>query len=251
MARVVNEAEHAAKRAEILDAAERLLAAKGYERMTVQDVLDEIGMSKGAFYHYFDSKQAVVRAFAERLVEQVEQALAPVADAAHRTGAEKLRLLFATALGWKTERKAVMTGLLPVWHSDANAVLLRQVELITADRLTPLVARVLRQGVEEGVFAAADPDRAARVVMALVRGLQDDLAAALLHFQRHAEQRRLVEDVVALHAAYATAVERLLHAPGALRRLDAAAVRAWLDTAEQATTEQPATQRVTTEPGES
>ena len=54
------------KRAGILDAAERLFLEKGYEGTSVQDILDALGMSKGGFYHYFDSKEAVLRAVSER-----------------------------------------------------------------------------------------------------------------------------------------------------------------------------------------
>ncbi len=60
MPRTLNPAAHALKRDAFLDAAERLIRTKGYEQMTVQDVLDELGASKGAFYHYFDSKEALL-----------------------------------------------------------------------------------------------------------------------------------------------------------------------------------------------
>ena len=48
--------EPSERRNDILDAARRLIYTKGYEQMTIQDILDELGISKGAFYHYFDSK---------------------------------------------------------------------------------------------------------------------------------------------------------------------------------------------------
>ena len=78
VARTVNVAEHAARRDAILDAAQRLILSNGYERLTVQDLLDDLEISKGAFYHYFDSKPAVIEALSERLVEDSERALAPI-----------------------------------------------------------------------------------------------------------------------------------------------------------------------------
>ena len=50
------------KRVQILDAAEQLFFEKGYDRTSVQDLLDALDMSKGGFYHYFDSKESVLRA---------------------------------------------------------------------------------------------------------------------------------------------------------------------------------------------
>jgi len=62
MARVIKEQEHAERRNEILDVAQKLVYTRGYEQMSIQDILDALGISKGAFYHYFDSKQALLEA---------------------------------------------------------------------------------------------------------------------------------------------------------------------------------------------
>jgi AcrR family transcriptional regulator len=62
MPHVLKPVEHRQRRDTFLDAAQRLVQTKGYERMTVQDVLDDVGTSKGAFYHYSDSKQALLEA---------------------------------------------------------------------------------------------------------------------------------------------------------------------------------------------
>src|SRR6266700_3782012 len=73
MARIVKEEEYAGKRNAILDVAQRLIYTKGYEQMTIQDMLDDLQISKGAFYHYFDSKQALLSALIERMGDQIEQ----------------------------------------------------------------------------------------------------------------------------------------------------------------------------------
>ena len=65
MPRIVK--EHAVRRNEILDLAQQLVYTKGYEQMTIQDILDGLQISKGAFYHYFDSKHAVLEAVVERM----------------------------------------------------------------------------------------------------------------------------------------------------------------------------------------
>ena len=59
MARIVNEAAHTARRNAILDAAQRAIITKGYEQMAIADLLSELRISSGAFYHYFDSKPAI------------------------------------------------------------------------------------------------------------------------------------------------------------------------------------------------
>lgn len=61
MARTVNEQEYASKRNDILNTARQLIFTKGYEQMTIQDMLNELKISSGAFYHHFDSKPAVLK----------------------------------------------------------------------------------------------------------------------------------------------------------------------------------------------
>jgi AcrR family transcriptional regulator len=122
MARVVNEKEHALKRNQILDATQRLIYTKGYEQMSIQDILDELKISKGAFYHYFDSKPALLEAVLERMQHESKQALLPIVQDPHLDALEKLQRFFDTSVRWKTARKAFLIELLRVWYTDHNAI---------------------------------------------------------------------------------------------------------------------------------
>lgn len=55
---------------ELLDCAQRLFFAHGYNHTTINDIIREAGVSKGAFYHYFPSKEALLEAFAARLARE-------------------------------------------------------------------------------------------------------------------------------------------------------------------------------------
>ena len=67
MTRSIKVHEYAEKRNAILDMAVRYITTKGYEQMTTQDILEALQISRGAFYHYFESKQALLMATAEAL----------------------------------------------------------------------------------------------------------------------------------------------------------------------------------------
>ena len=63
--------------ARILDVSERLFLEKGYDNTTIQDIVDELGgLSKGAVYHHFKSKEEIMDAVGDRMVEIMEQKLA-------------------------------------------------------------------------------------------------------------------------------------------------------------------------------
>src|SRR5712691_1713827 len=115
MARIVK--EHAVRRNEILDVAQRLVYTKGYEQMTIQDILDDLQISKGAFYHYFDSKQALLEALIERLLDEGVQLLLPIVDDPHLPALEKLQRLFDRLVRWKTAQKTFLLALMRVLYA--------------------------------------------------------------------------------------------------------------------------------------
>src|SRR5689334_12596794 len=103
MARILKEDEHTAKRNEILDAALGLIYSKGYEKMTIQDILEKLQISKGAFYHYFDSKVDVLEAVVERMAsDQVEPIFLAILQDPNIPAMEKLHRYFDISTRWKT-----------------------------------------------------------------------------------------------------------------------------------------------------
>lgn len=66
--RIVKEYEE--RRKEILETAERLFLTKGYTKTTVNDILKEIGIAKGTFYHYFKSKEEVMDEIIMRIIKE-------------------------------------------------------------------------------------------------------------------------------------------------------------------------------------
>lgn len=128
MARKIKEGERAARIDEILDAAQALIQTKGYEQMTIQDLLDALGISKGAFYYYFDSKQALLEALVERMVEQVMAVLRPLVDDERLPALAKLEAVFRTAAGWKDERRDLLAELTRVWYADENVLVRDKLE---------------------------------------------------------------------------------------------------------------------------
>ncbi|OBG99852.1 hypothetical protein A5696_17255 [Mycobacterium sp. E2699] len=237
MARKVNVAEHAARRDAILDAAQRLVLSKGYERLTVQDLLDELQISKGAFYHYFDSKPAVIESLTERLVSDSAQALAPTVDS-HELGAdEKLKRFFDEIVRWKSERQSLFVAMLPVWYAPENVVFRLRVQVAVARRLAPLVTSIVHQGVKERRFATAFPEQAGAIIVTLVQALQDAIAHQLMAIAYRSPQASRTRDIVATYGAHIEAIERYLGLPaGALYRADSRAVNSWIASIRQADT---------------
>ena len=231
MPRTVNVAEQAARREAILDAAQRLILSNGYERLTVQDILEELQISKGAFYHYFDSKPAVVEALTERLVDDSERALARIAEDPELGATAKLQRFFGEIIRWKSARQNLMVAMLPVWYAPDNLAFRMLVDRATAKRLAPLLSLIVRQGVDEHQFATAYPQQAGAIIVAIVQALQDAMAQLLL------TTGSKVKETVDTHGAHIEAIERYLGVPtGTLYRADARAVNSWITAVRRAGT---------------
>jgi len=225
MGRTLNPTAHAVRRDAFLDVALRLIQSKGLDQMSVQDLLDELDVSKGAFYHYFDSKEALLAAVVDRMVEAATAAMTPVAMDPDLPAVEKLTGLFSTLAQWKGERTDLMIELLRVWFSDANTVVREQLRRGTTTRLTPLLATIIRQGRAEGTFTISSPEHTAGVLVALLLGTNETASRLFLARQAGAIS---FDDVECTFAAYAEAFERVLGLPpGSWPKLDSQTMHFW------------------------
>jgi AcrR family transcriptional regulator len=96
VARTINPATHAVRRDAFVDVAQRLIQASGYEAFSIQEVIDEVGASKGAFYHYFGAKTDLLEAVVERMADGVEAAWEPVMSRPDRTAVQRFEGILAT-----------------------------------------------------------------------------------------------------------------------------------------------------------
>jgi AcrR family transcriptional regulator len=227
MARIVK--EHAVRRNEILDVALQLVYTKGYEQMTIQDILDELQISKGAFYHYFDSKQALLEALIERMLDQGIQLILPIVQDLHLPALEKLQSYFATIVRWRTAQKTFFLSLLRVWYTDDNAIVRQKMRsMIVIKRITSLLTAIIHQGIQEGVFTTSYPDQVGEVIVSLGFDFQEIIGWQILSFDPERDDMLPIERTVAV---YTDAIERVLGAPkDSLQFIDPETLKEWLFT---------------------
>jgi AcrR family transcriptional regulator len=150
---------------EILDAALALFTDRGFAATKVDDVAAAAGLSKGAIYLYFPSKEALVEAL-------VRRAMGPVADLAVTRLSERhehprqaiARAMQAVAAALSDDRVVAVPLLIlreaPVLPHVAevyrDAILLR---------VLPALSGLVADGVARGLFRPVDPDLAVRTLI--------------------------------------------------------------------------------------
>lgn len=228
MVRTVNEAAHAQRRNAILDVAQRAVITKGYEQMAIADILDDLQISSGAFYHYFDSKPALLLALVERMGDEIEQVVLPIVHDPVPGALEKLQGFFAALDQWKFAHKRLILAYLPVWYGDENAIVRNKLYQVRVKRLTPWLEEIIQQGAREGVFATPYPDQASRMVISLLEDVGYASVELLL------AEKLLPENLLCLQRillATTDALERLLGAPsGCLQSHPLEGLEQWMAT---------------------
>ncbi len=225
MARIVKQEEYDQHRNAILDVAQRLVYSKGYTQMSIQDILAELHISKGAFYHYFASKQDLMEGMIERTASQGIALMTPIAQDGRLSATEKMLRLFDFGARWKTARKEALMTLVRVWYADENAVLRLKTQAALLPLIAPLFTRIIRQGLDEGVFHTSFPDQAWEIVFSLMMSMGDSMIKHILQPEPGAEVLQYLEG---LTTSYQEAIERVLGAaPGSLPLFDPAILREW------------------------
>ena len=148
----------------ILDTASTLFLQKGYDKTTLQDIINATKLSKGAIYHHFASKEAIIIAVVDRVGEAQSAMLAKVRDRKGLTGAEKLREMFRTSLRMSFQGKIL--HMLPFIIENPKFMTL-QMQSILGEAAPDYVLPVLREGIADGSIQANHPEELSEVLLIL------------------------------------------------------------------------------------
>ena len=148
----------------ILDVATHLFVEKGYDATSLQDIINETNLSKGAIYHHFSSKEEIFEAIFHRIGEENTTALAKVRDDKSVNGLEKLRAIFKAALF--NSNQSLMLTVTPCLLDNPRflAMQIAQLYQIVAPKF---IQPILQQGIDDGSIQAANPGELAEAIMVL------------------------------------------------------------------------------------
>ncbi|MDW5614975.1 MULTISPECIES: TetR/AcrR family transcriptional regulator [Mycolicibacterium] len=201
------------RRAEVLDRALALFLERGYENVSLNDLLAVSGTSKGAFYHYFPSKEALVVALAQRSAGEAFEVLRPVFDQPGKNALERLNAgltaSYQVKLGMGApEPIAAMRSLL----MPENQALFRKIVTIWEDLFRPVLTEVITQGVREGVFDTFDPEGVGDMIQGFAASIQDYLVR-MFDAADAKSRRKTIDDCVKRLKLYGIATDRILGLP--------------------------------------
>ena len=152
--RIVKEA--AERKNEILDAAEELFAARGYEETSTGDILDRVGIARGTLYYHFRSKEEILDALIGRLNEAM---IARAEKAAGDRSVPVVERIIRTILCLNPETGGSPIGheVMEQVHKPQNALMHQKMQQGILDGVVPVISSLVEEGNEQGIFHAEYP----------------------------------------------------------------------------------------------
>ena len=147
----------------ILDTAFRLFMEKGYERTSIQDIIDHLGgLSKGAIYHHFKSKEDILAAVVDRMTAESNHMLEEIRERTDLTGKEKLKTIFKESISRPVMDEMFM--IVPNLHDNPrllHSIFREAVELVAPQYILPII----RQGISDGFIQTDYPAELAELII--------------------------------------------------------------------------------------
>ena len=147
----------------ILGVAFRLFMEKGYEHTSIQDIINNLGgLSKGAIYHHFKSKEDILVAVIDRMTAESNQMLADIRDSSGLSGEEKLKKIFRESISRSVQNDIFTVA--PDFHD--NPKLLFSLLHDTIDNAAPnYILPIIRQGISDGSIKTDYPEQLAELIL--------------------------------------------------------------------------------------
>lgn len=148
----------------ILDVSHRLFISKGYDKTSIQDIVDELGMSKGAIYHHFKSKEEILDRLCDSIYEDMDW-FCEIKNEPGLTALEKLSRMFLFELD--DDRKVSLDAITAPIVRYNSRMIMESLHSAIED-VAPSIAAILEEGNRDGSLHVAQPREAAEMIMILM-----------------------------------------------------------------------------------
>lgn len=150
---------------EVLDAALDLFIENGFAATRVEDIAKRAGLSKGAVYLYFPSKEAIMEALVKRSIVPITERAAAAVGQFEGTPREAFMLLFALLSERLSDPRVVAIPKLMVRELAKFPELADMYRREVIERGLPIIMAIVQRGIDSGLFRPVDPEYAVRTIL--------------------------------------------------------------------------------------
>lgn len=158
------------KKEQILDISFSLFLEKGYDNTSISDILSKLDIARGTLYYHFESKEAIMDAIIERSAKKIVEEAESVILQKELSVYEKIFALFS---GTSMKRLSGGELMIDYLNQPQNALFHEKSNRSFIQKITPILADIIKEGVEEGIFDNAYPYESAEIILVMIMGFMD------------------------------------------------------------------------------
>jgi len=149
----------------IITAAGALFLSRGYNNSSIQQIIDSVGIAKGTFYHYFQSKEDLLDAYIDARLSFIVGEVETILAREDLNALQKIQLIYQSARTKKLEQKETIKIIINIFSSDSNILLKKKITEKNHRLLIPIYTRLLQQGNDEKIFNCQYPEEIAEAIL--------------------------------------------------------------------------------------
>ena len=172
--RVVKEAEE--RREEILDAAEKLFAAKGFDNTSTGDILDAVGIARGTLYYHFKSKEEILDGVIGRITNRLMQ---DAGEIVRKKELPVLERLTKAIMSLNVESK-IGYEIMEQVHRPQNALMHQKMQATLLAGINPILTELVKEGIEQGICHTRYPESVVEMTILYANVAFDELNVSRL-----------------------------------------------------------------------
>lgn len=205
------------RRKNIADKAMNLFLINGYEETSVNMIIKDIGISKGAFYHYYNSKEDLLEAIVDGKSKEVLAIITTIINDSSLNAIDKLNSIYQHVIRVKADMQGLMQKFFQVWMNDEYLLIRHKMEWRNIEVLGVEIKKIVVQGIKEDLFHL-DTTEGIEILLLKFGTIMNDLILKLFKDSKMKPTKQQLSDIVNL---YQLSLERILGAPnGSIRIFD-------------------------------
>jgi len=166
------------RRMELILAAESLFKEKGFEDTAVSDITDKVGVSHGAFFYYFESKNEILKAVIHYYVSLDKELIAKFVNDDSMSAVKKIQAILDISMSSSESSVLSENKLVQYMHREGNESLHSEYIKETQEVMIPLITAIVEQGIKEGTFDVPYPKETVEYILHLFNECQHSLRVA-------------------------------------------------------------------------
>ncbi len=200
------------RKREFIETAIRVFNKKGYEKASVNDILKDMNITKGAFYYYFKTKEALLGEVVNELIHELELIIKEITQRKDLSAVAKLEKIFKHMNQYRKNSISSYTHMYELQEREENAFISRKLMDKTLTLNVNYIQNIISQGTEEGDFKTSNTLETAELYIRLATLCKKKvmhIIADKSYKDNHEVMHKTVENILIF---YSEILERILGA---------------------------------------